>query len=358
MEECLAAYEWSYDVARERDIKVVLDLGDVFHDRTHVDAYTHSRVYQSSRKARKDGVKTHFLLGNHDMYFRFDRKASSILAFEALGSVVNEPCTMEVLGFPCDFFPYVEDAPGPELAEAFPRGKRSRILFFHAAIEGAVMNSASGKVREIEGAGCEDLHEDEIKECISPKFLDGWELALGGHYHMSQVVCEDPCKVMYAGSPIQHSYGEAGEEKGLWTLDLETLEMERIPNTFSPRFLAIDLGREDSLGDIDVENCRVRARMEEPSAKLINKIRKQALNVGALSFRHQVIRSQRVDRKLHGEHITSAAASVQDGRAMIRRWVKLHHQADLVKDNLVEVGYGIVAEASSSSLEEDTLEKA
>jgi len=215
MEECLAVYDWSYEVARERGIKAVVDLGDVFHDRTHVDAYTHSRVYQSSRKANKDGISTYFLLGNHDMYFRFDRRASSILAFEALGAVIHEPGTINIFDFPCNFFPYVEDAPGPELAEAFPRGERSDVLFFHAAIEGAIMNSASGRKREIEMADDTEMHEDEIKECISPKFMDGWKLAVGGHYHMCQVVSESPCKVMYAGSTIQHSFGEAGEEKGL-----------------------------------------------------------------------------------------------------------------------------------------------
>lgn len=353
MEECLIAYDWSYKVAREREIKVVADLGDVFHDRTHVDAYTHSRVYQSSRQAKNDGIKTHFLLGNHDMYFRFDRKASSILAFEALGSVINEPCTIDISGYPCDFFPYVEDAPGPELAAAFPRGERSRILFFHAAIEGAIMNSASGKVREIEMGECGDLHEDEIKECISPKFLDGWELALGGHYHMCQVVSEEPCKVMYAGSPIQHSFGEAGEEKGVWILDLETLEMERVINDFSPRFKTIELGKAETLGDIDVENCRVRASLEDPSAKLISKLRKEAMNAGAVSFRHVVTRSERIDRRLHNESISSAAASVQDGRTMIRRWTKLHPQTDLDRNKLVDIGYEIIEAASPQALVEE-----
>lgn len=353
MEECLGSYDWSYDVARENDIEVVVDLGDVFHDRTHVDAYTHSRVYQSSRKAKKDGISTHFLLGNHDMYFRFDRRASSILAFEALGSVIFEPSTIDIFGVPCDFFPYVEDAPGPELAEAFLRGERGRVLFFHAAIEGAIMNSASGKRREIDMADDVEMHEDEIKECISPQFMDGWELAIGGHYHMCQVVAERPCKVMYAGSPIQHSFGEAGEEKGLWILDLETLELERVLNKFSPRFVTLDLGAAEDIGDVDVENCRVRAKLEEPSAKLISKLRQQAMKAGAISFQHKVIRKERIDRRLHNESISSAAAAVQDGRTMVNRWTLLHPQTDLKREKLREVGYDILEAASPHAIEED-----
>ena len=353
MEECLAAYEWSYEVARERDIEVVVDLGDVFHDRTHVDAYTHSRVYQSSREAKKKGIRTYFLLGNHDMYFRFDRRASSILAFEALGGVIHEPGTIEIDDVPCDFFPYVEDTPGPEMAEAFPRGKRSRILFFHAAIEGAIMNSASGMKREIEMNGDAEIHEDEIKECISPQFMDGWDLAVGGHYHLCQVVSEQPCKVMYAGSTIQHSFGEAGEEKGLWILDLETLAMERIVNTFSPRFVTLDLGSAEDLGDVDVDNCRVRAKLEEPSAKLISKLRQQAMKGGAISFQHQVIRKERVDQRVHNESISSAAAAVQDGRTMVNRWTKLHPQSDLQREKLRDVGYAILEAASPDAIDDD-----
>jgi DNA repair exonuclease SbcCD nuclease subunit len=356
MEECLAAYEWSYDVARERGIEVVVDLGDVFHDRTHVDAYTHSRVYQASRKARKDGIKTFFLLGNHDMYFRFDRRASSILAFEALGGVIHQPGTIDIGDIPCDFLPYVEDAPGPEMTKAFLRGNRAKVLFFHAAIEGAIMNSASGKKREIEMDDDAEIHEDEIKECISPQFMDGWELAVGGHYHMCQIVAEKPCKVMYAGSPIQHSFGEAGEEKGLWILNLETLEMERIINTFSPRFVTLNLGALEDIGDVDVENCRVRVKLEEPSAKLIAKLRQQATKAGAIAFQHKVIRKERVDHRVHNESIASAAAAVQDGRTMVNRWTKLHPQTDLDRDKLREVGYSILEAASSHSIEDDLVE--
>jgi hypothetical protein len=40
--------------------------------------------------------------------------------------------------------------------------------------------------------------------------------------------------VEYVGSPLQLSFGEAFEEKHVLLLDLETLEKEYIPNTFSP----------------------------------------------------------------------------------------------------------------------------
>jgi len=354
MEECLTAYDWSYDVAKERNIEVVVDLGDVFHDRTHIDAYTHSRVYNSSRKAKKIGIRTYFLLGNHDMYFRFDRRASSIMAFEALGGVIHEPSTIDIGGIPCDFFPYVEDAPGPEMAEAFPRDKRGRILFFHAAIEGAIMNSASGTKRKINADDDAEIHEEEIKECISPQFMDGWELAVGGHYHMCQVVSEKPCKVMYAGSTIQHSFGEAGEEKGLWILDLETLEMERVVNDFSPRFVTLNLGDAEDIGDTDITNCRVRAKLEEPSAKLIAKLRQQAMKAGAISFQHKITRKERVDHRVHNDSIASAAAAVQDGRTMVNRWTKLHPQTDLKLEKLRDVGYGILEAASPHAIDEDT----
>jgi DNA repair exonuclease SbcCD nuclease subunit len=353
MEECLTAYDWSYNVARENGIDIVLDLGDVFHDRTHVDAYTFTRVYQSSSTAKKDGISTYFLLGNHDMYFRHDRKASSIIAFEALGSVIYEPKTIDIGDFPCDFFPYAEETPGPEIAEAFPRSKRNNVLFFHASIEGAVMNSASGKKRDIEMSDEIEMHEDEIKECISPKFMDGWKLAVGGHYHMCQVVSESPCKVMYAGSPIQHSFGEAGEEKGLWILDLETLEMERIINDFSPRFMNLDLADADDIGDVDVENCRLRITLKDPSAKLINKLRNQALKSGAISFQYKPIKKERIDRGLHNASISSAAAAVSDGRTMVNRWTNLHPQDDLRREKLREVGYAILEAASPHAIDDD-----
>ena len=47
--ECLNAFEWTYKVAVENDIKVVVDLGDVFHERAHVDSYTHSAAYKIAK---------------------------------------------------------------------------------------------------------------------------------------------------------------------------------------------------------------------------------------------------------------------------------------------------------------------
>jgi hypothetical protein len=137
--DCLEAYEWTYKEAVKNNIKHVVDLGDVFHERSHVDSYTHSSVYEISKKYWNDfGIKTIFILGNHDMYFREGGQYSSIVSFESLGEVVSEPKTIDILGRKIDCLPYVENAVGRTLVDNFPLGQRSDILLFHCSIENAL----------------------------------------------------------------------------------------------------------------------------------------------------------------------------------------------------------------------------
>jgi DNA repair exonuclease SbcCD nuclease subunit len=350
MNECLNAFEWTYKVAAERGIKHVVDLGDVFHERGHVDVHTHSEVYGIARHYhRKAGITTTWILGNHDMYFRFDTRSSSIVSFESLGPVVSRPGKVQIGDFECDCMPYVEKAPVAAMREAFPVSERNRILFFHGAVEGAVMNAATGKKREPEPADDEDIHEEEIGEAISPDAMDGWKLAMGGHYHMPQDVTISPCHVMYVGSILQHCFTDAGDKKRVCVVDLESLEIEDIFNDLSPRFVTLDLDRSPEFPeDVEWRDTRVRLLTSEPSSSEVRATRARIKEAGAISVIVQPRRKNRIDTDVHRTGISQAAAWVRDGASMVRRYVKLQSPEDLDRDKLVKIGMEIVEAASSN----------
>lgn len=284
--DCLEAYEWTYQEALKNNIKVVIDLGDVFHERSHVDSFTHSSVYEISKKYHSEhGIKTIFILGNHDMYFREGGRYSSIVSFESLGEVVASPKTIEIYGKKIDCLPYVENSVGKTLLESFPLGNRHDILLFHCSIENALLSKNTG-MRRTGGSllSNSSMQEEEIDETIAPEMLASWKIAIGGHYHCPQKIEN----IHYVGSPIQHTFGEVGEDKRVMILDLDTLQYRSIYNDFSPKFL--DINEETDLSQIpeDISRSSVRITCKNPMDKDILQLKKKLGDRGVKNIKVNV----------------------------------------------------------------------
>jgi DNA repair exonuclease SbcCD nuclease subunit len=60
---------------------------------------------------------------------------------------------------------------------------------------------------------------------------------ISGHIHKRQ----ETEKVVYVGSPYHLSRGDIGNQKGIYTMDVETGTLDFIPNTYSPVFQKIEI---------------------------------------------------------------------------------------------------------------------
>ena len=74
-----------------------------------------------------------------------------------------------------------------------------------------------------------------ITSGVNPDAFNG--MIFAGHIHKRQ----ETKKVIYVGSPFQMSRGDIGNQKGIYTVDFNTAEINFIPNDYSPIFQNIQI---------------------------------------------------------------------------------------------------------------------
>lgn len=249
MAECLRAASWVFDVAREHEAKWVIHGGDVFEDRRTLDIMAYQSVYDIIVDGAKDGISTCILLGNHDM-FHLDRwDTSSIKPLEKAATVVMHPQSLDICGHKWDFMPYT-DKPAEMLERYFPIDTRGDYMVGHFGVSGAIMNGLYGR-RFTSRAEAAELHKE---------MFHGWRRAFLGHFHKRQMLeCEN---AEFVGSPLQLNFGEAGDEKAVAVLNLDTAEVDYVFNDFSPRFIIAD-SAEQVLSMPSVKGCHVRIDLKD-----------------------------------------------------------------------------------------------
>ncbi len=148
LQDCLNCLEWVFKTALDRNIKQILFLGDLFHDRQKISVETYQKVFVLFEKylAGPDGppFEIHLLLGNHDLFHFEKRDISSVFPLRSLPGVhvISEPCTKDIGGHDISFLPYttnpIEDLKQIENTSSF------KILCGHIAVDGALWNVHAG----------------------------------------------------------------------------------------------------------------------------------------------------------------------------------------------------------------------
>lgn len=79
------------------------------------------------------------------------------------------------------------------------------------------------------------------------------QTVVAGHYHLPKLMG----KVLSVGAPIQHSFGDEGQDRGFWVLDGDEFEFHKL--TY-PEFLTISI---DKIRDVDISNKIVKIKMDD-----------------------------------------------------------------------------------------------
>jgi DNA repair exonuclease SbcCD nuclease subunit len=74
------------------------------------------------------------------------------------------------------------------------------------------------------------------------------KIVIAGHYHMPKLMG----KVLSVGAPIQHNFGDEGQDRGFWTLDGDEFEFHKL--TY-PEFLTVSI---DKVVDTDISKKIVK----------------------------------------------------------------------------------------------------
>lgn len=325
LRDCLRALEWVFETARRRNISDILFGGDLLHDRYKIDVYSYQALYHTLRNNLK-GVNLWLLLGNHDLWYNQDTSVSSVTPFASLPGVrvVDQPSRHTIGGHVWDFIPFTHD-PLESLKSLGPGGE---YCLAHVAIDGALLHGTTQSDVVVEHDG------DMVR--VGADIFSGYRGVFLGHYHAAQKLSD---AVEYVGSPLELSFGEAGQAKHLIALDQPSGGKTYIENDFSPKHFIL---RQEELAARDLRGHFVQLVVDDISAAdLIQTRRDVAENSGAatLEVRRRV-------RPAEDQPVRDAKAILfQEGELLVR-YVDEVGTDGLDREELLRVGREICEAAA------------
>lgn len=217
---------WFRDECIANNIKDIIFCGDWHHNR--------SEISVSTLQVSADilDILSEFNLiaitGNHDLYYKHRTDVNSISIFKNRNNVtiLEQYDKLEAFDRVISFCPW--NTKVTDIQE-------SDVLFGHFEIETFKMNEY--KVCE-EGIKIKDL-------------LSKSELVISGHFHTRHEKTFGAGSILYVGNPFQMDFGDTGNKKGYYILDLDTLEYKFTPNNISPCYKKVSLSELVEEGDIN-----------------------------------------------------------------------------------------------------------
>lgn len=194
---------------KDRWIKDIYILGDLFDTRHAINVLTINRVLAFFQKYEHDRIQWHILLGNHDLYYKNTIDVNSLVLLNKIDNVeiIDKPTLVnDTL-----LLPWVTDY---EQFRNEVEGKMScKRMFGHLDVIGAKMDnynvSENGFTKE--------------------ELFKSWQYIYSGHYHKHSETVVGENKLIYLGTPYQLTRAEI-EEKGFYILDTDTEELEFVKN--------------------------------------------------------------------------------------------------------------------------------
>ena len=245
---------WLKEVFFETRPGHVIFLGDTTNHREHISWETLYAVVGTLLGAMVEAPwqpTIHLLVGNHDMNDRLDRtvNSASIISVGAPRIKAYPEITQTQLdGHPVLFLPYHADQReiATYLRQQYPNDdtRRDTVVFGHLSLHGALMNG-TGKIH--------------VGEELTPDTFKAFPYVFLGHFHKHARYGPEE-RIMYVGSPVQLSFGEAGDkEKGvvLYTPGDQGLDFRINPN--AEQYVSINV--EEAQEIIRLKDDSVRGKM-------------------------------------------------------------------------------------------------
>jgi DNA repair exonuclease SbcCD nuclease subunit len=221
---------------RERGIKRILHLGDVFDNRKFINFKSlHNYRKNFLTKLREYGIHMDVIPGNHDTYYKNTNELNSLK--ELLGHYMNEvtihmdPSVLNYDGFKMAVLPWI-------CADNYDR-----------SIEFIKNCKADWLGGHLELMGFDVLKGVPAHNGMDPDLFNRFEQVISGHYHTKS----EKGNVKYLGTQMEFFWSDAHDPKHFHILDTETRELEAVlnPHTLFHRIYYDDSKQDYS--DFDLE---------------------------------------------------------------------------------------------------------
>jgi DNA repair exonuclease SbcCD nuclease subunit len=209
--------KWFKNTVDSRGIKDIVFCGDFYHYRDSIATNTISHSAKVLNELKDYNIT--FIPGNHDCYYKESSSVNSLSIFDGRDNITVLDKTTTITtdgGKKISFIPWgtsEKDIP------------KSDILFGHFEIESFKLNSFK-------------ICDHGIK---TSDILKKSPLTFTGHFHLRSERKLKKGQIIYVGNPFQMDFGDAGDTKGIYFVDLDTNNIDFIENNISPRFYKIFL---------------------------------------------------------------------------------------------------------------------
>lgn len=198
----------------EQKITTVLLAGDFFDQRKTINLRTLSYINKHFvAPATERKLDIHFVLGNHDTFFKSTNDLNSpseIFQNSDVVKIYEEPTEIDVHGSKLLMLPWINKANEEESLKAI-KDSNAEYLIGHLDLNGFYLNS-----------GMTQSHG------IDPSVFSKFQKVFTGHYHKKQ----DNGKIYYLGSPYQITWADYQEEKGFYDFDLKDNVLKFVKNPY------------------------------------------------------------------------------------------------------------------------------
>ena len=201
-----------FPTLEQRGIRDCIHLGDVFDVRKGIDYWSldwAKRVFFDPLLDR--GINTHIIVGNHDIFYRTSLRLNSVelnLREYTNLSVYSRPETVSIHGTDIFMVPWICE----DNAEAFVTERDK--------------SNAAVCMGHLELAGFYANKDYQCQHGTDPKAFKRFDTVFSGHFHKKST----RSNVTYLGNPYQLYWNDLDEVRGFHIYDLDTGELEFIPN--------------------------------------------------------------------------------------------------------------------------------
>lgn len=339
LNDCLAALEWVFKTAQDKNIQNIVFAGDLFHDRQKIDVLVYQLAFDIISKycSGHNSTNLYLLLGNHDLWYHDRWDVSSTKALSALPGVhvINKPSSIEIAGSVIDFLPFTMH-PLEHLQDLRHRkGNGHKTLVAHLAVHGAQLNTLHNTRSDVV------IEHDGEMVFVDVASFAHWDQTFLGHYHGEQKLNS---QVEYVGSTLQLNFGEAFQHKHIIVYDPATGDKEYIRNTFSPQHLIVPAKDADKF-PLKGNFIRLEVDTEDLATSGIIELRKELQKECPAC-----LELLPVQKKVKEQDVKDAKAILYKEDEMLDQWVK--QQIDLGtldREKLLGIGKKICQIKSESS---------
>ena len=196
----------------EQQINTLLILGDTFDRRKYVNFVTLKRTKEMFfDELLKRNIQVHVLAGNHDTAHKNTNEVNSVdLVLREYSNVhvIDSPMTITVDGHEICMVPWICADNWKQCIDEMQNTK-STICMGHFEIAGFAMHR--GMVSE---------------EGLEMSLFKRFDMTFSGHYHHRS----NSNNIYYLGSPMEFNWNDYNDQRGFHLFDLQSRELEFIPN--------------------------------------------------------------------------------------------------------------------------------